>query len=348
MQPGIIHLQPGTYGSYHNEDFFPLNMRSYTKITGSSPADVVLDGSEMMSILGFSDDHHVEIEKMTIQNAYGYYGGAVYMDNSQAIFYQTIFQDNYASLGSALYLENSSRADLLNATLVNNPAYGVLYSNGAGASIINSIFWQNYVDVLVFDDFSGPSTAVVAYSDIEGGQENLFSTTNGSLFWLAGNINLSPMFEDSLAYNLELQTGSPCIDAGRQDTVLLYNSDLDSIRIPALVYNDQAPDMGALESGAPNTLAAGQKLPERYFLFQNYPNPFNPSTTIRYSLPRVADVRITIYNNLGQRITEFESRDQGPGTHEILFEGTRLASGVYYYVITAGNFTASRKMLLIR
>jgi len=347
-QPGTIHLQPGTYGNDYNNDYFPLNMRSYTKISGDSPASVVLDGAYLTQILVFSDDHGVQIEQLKIQNADGYSGGAVYMDNSRATFYQTIFQGNNAYDGSALYLENNSRVDLLNTTLVNNPAYGVVYLKNADASIINSIFWLNWVDVIVFDYASEPNSAVIAYSDIEGGQDNLFSTTNGSLYWLAGNIDLNPMFEDSLAFDLNLKAGSPCIDAGRQDTLLLYNSDQDSLRIPVLAYNDNAPDMGALESGVPNSITRGGDLPDRFVLFQNYPNPFNPSTTIRYNLPQISDVKFSIYNNLGQLVQEYEAKGQAAGLHELIFEGTHLASGIYYYIIKAGNFTANRKMLLIK
>ncbi len=348
LQPGTIHLQPGIYGNLQNNDYFPLNMRSFTKISGNSPADVVLEGDYTQQILGFADDHMVEIENVRLQNAYGYNGGAVYMNNSQATFHAVIFQGNNADVGSALYLENDARADLLNGTFVDNPAYGVVYLNNADASIVNSIFWMNGVDVLVFDFASEPNSAVIAYSDIEGGQENLFSTTNGSLFWLDGNFNQSPMFEDSVTFDLRLQTGSPCIDAGRQDTVLFYNEDLDSLIIPVLAFNDNAPDMGALESGEPNSVSLAAEMPDRFILYQNYPNPFNPSTTIRYRVARISDVKITVYNTLGQMVRVYEYKGQAPGMHEIVFQGTNLASGLYYYVATAENVTFSRKMLLLK
>ncbi len=346
--PGTIYLAPGTYGIYQNDDFFPLNMRNFTTLAGNNPREVILDGSFIAPILGFSGDRGAVIEKMTLQNGYGFNGGAAYMENSQANFYQTIFQENSADLGGAIYLENNSRAELLNGTMVANPGFGVMYLRNSAISVVNSIFWETSGDALVFDASSDPNSAAVAYSDIQGGQEGLLSTTNGSLYWLSGNIDLNPLFEDSLNYDFRLQAESPCIDAGRQDTILYYNSDLDSLKIPVLVYNDNAPDMGAIESGEPNRVTAGPRLPKQFILFQNYPNPFNPLTTIKFSLPQLSDIKLRIYNTLGQLIQIIEQKGLAPGVHEIVFDGTGISSGIYYYVVSAGNYTANRKMLLIK
>ena len=345
---GMIHLAPGTYGQYENGDYFPLNMRSFTKINGDDPSAVILDGGYTTPILTFSGDKEAAIENLKLQNAYGYNGGAVYMNNSQADFYRTIFQQNTADLGGALYLENGAEAMLLNSTLVDNPSYGVVYMAQASASVANSIFWLNNTDPLIFDIFSDTSGAVIAYSDIEGGREGFTSVDNGTLFWLSGNLSQSPMFEDSVGYDLRLGTGSPCIDAGRQDTVLYFNSDRDSLMIPAFTYNDNAPDMGALESGIPNFVSRSSNLPDHFEVFQNYPNPFNPVTTIRYYLPVASDVNIKVYNLLGQKVYSDDQYLASAGFHEMVFDGSGISSGMYFYVINAGNNTATRKMLLVK
>jgi hypothetical protein len=96
-----------------------------------------------------------------------------------------------------------------------------------------------------------------------------------------------------------------------------------------------------------------ETLPLEYTLSQNFPNPFNPSTTIRYGLPALSRVSITIYNILGQRIAEIFNGEQTAGTYEILWNnGT--ASGLYFYRITAVNvsdpkrkFTQVKKMLAL-
>jgi photosystem II stability/assembly factor-like uncharacterized protein len=92
----------------------------------------------------------------------------------------------------------------------------------------------------------------------------------------------------------------------------------------------------------------GQDIPPGYSLGQNYPNPFNPETRIRYALPHGSHVEISLFNTLGQRVRELVNQSEGPGVHEVRLDGTNLASGVYMYVLRAGNFIQSRKLLLIR
>jgi IgGFc binding protein/Secretion system C-terminal sorting domain len=88
-------------------------------------------------------------------------------------------------------------------------------------------------------------------------------------------------------------------------------------------------------------------LPKTYELFQNYPNPFNPTTTIRYGLPHKATASITIFNILGQLVTTLVNGEQQAGYHEVRFDGSNLASGVYFYRLQAGNFVQTKKLLLL-
>ena len=90
-----------------------------------------------------------------------------------------------------------------------------------------------------------------------------------------------------------------------------------------------------------------------FALQQNYPNPFNPTTGIRYSIPRDAKVELSIYNALGQKVKTLVSGIQSAGAHKVVWDGTnqagvKVASGVYYYRITSGDFHAIRKMMLLK
>ena len=83
-------------------------------------------------------------------------------------------------------------------------------------------------------------------------------------------------------------------------------------------------------------------------LHQNYPNPFNPSTTIQFSLPAALNVKIIIFNLLGQEIRTLVNETKEAGIHEIIFDAQNLNSGVYIYKIEAGSYIQTRKMTLIK
>ena len=93
-------------------------------------------------------------------------------------------------------------------------------------------------------------------------------------------------------------------------------------------------------------------LPLAYALSENFPNPFNPQTNIRFDVPVASNVTVTIYNILGEKIRKFEKRYEA-GTHTLMWDGKNssgedIASGVYFYKLSAGNYQETRKMVLIR
>ena len=90
------------------------------------------------------------------------------------------------------------------------------------------------------------------------------------------------------------------------------------------------------------------KVPLTYALYQNYPNPFNPTTTIKYSIPNTEHVVLKIYNILGQEVATLVDENQKPGVYKVKFDANNLASGVYFYRLTAGKFTAVKKMMLVK
>ena len=96
--------------------------------------------------------------------------------------------------------------------------------------------------------------------------------------------------------------------------------------------------------GAPPASGA----PRAYSLSQNYPNPFNPVTTIGYSLAARSGVSLIVYNTLGQSVATLVDEIQEPGTHDAKFDGSRFASGVYFYRMHAGSFTESKKLILLK
>jgi hypothetical protein len=89
-------------------------------------------------------------------------------------------------------------------------------------------------------------------------------------------------------------------------------------------------------------------VPNKYVLEQNYPNPFNPSTVISFSVAKQSNVSLTIFNSLGQFVEELVNEELPSGNYNVQWRAVNLASGVYYYTLSASNFRESKKMILIK
>ncbi len=102
------------------------------------------------------------------------------------------------------------------------------------------------------------------------------------------------------------------------------------------------PDLGAVE----NTI----KPVNNFQLYQNYPNPFNPETVIKYDIPKSTWVTITIYDVLGREVKELVDEYKSAGSYEVKFNSSKnnFSSGVYFYMLQAGNYNATKKMLILK
>jgi uncharacterized protein (TIGR02145 family) len=89
-------------------------------------------------------------------------------------------------------------------------------------------------------------------------------------------------------------------------------------------------------------------LPKSIDLFQNYPNPFNPNTVISYSLPTASNVKLIVFNSLGQTVKVLENGFKNAGNYSVNFNATELSSGTYFYKIEAGQFSPIKKMILLK
>jgi hypothetical protein len=107
----------------------------------------------------------------------------------------------------------------------------------------------------------------------------------------------------------------------------------------------------SFEGGSLKFLVAVEQLPEiptEFALFQNYPNPFNPATTIRYHVPKRTHVTLKIHDIMGREVAELVNGEHDAGAYDVVWEAQGLTSGVYYYQISAGDFTSERKLVLMK
>ncbi|MBK9098453.1 MAG: T9SS type A sorting domain-containing protein [bacterium] len=93
---------------------------------------------------------------------------------------------------------------------------------------------------------------------------------------------------------------------------------------------------------------------ENFVLYQNYPNPFNPTTIIKFEISylettrRVVSTTLEVYDIVGNEVATLVNEEKQPGVYEVEFDGSQLSSGIYFYTLSAGNFTATKKLILIK
>jgi hypothetical protein len=92
----------------------------------------------------------------------------------------------------------------------------------------------------------------------------------------------------------------------------------------------------------------GNEIPSDYELYQNYPNPFNPGTRIKFGIPEEAFVSLIIYDSIGREIQVLLNESLHPAIYSIVFNGIKLPSGIYFYKLMAGDYSSTKKMVLLK
>ena len=170
---------------------------------------------------------------------------------------------------------------------------------------------------------------------------------------LTQNSNTSPRFF-TMPVQLKINTiaGDTLVTVFNDSISQSFTIDLDSY--PVSVEMD--PNNLILKDILGTTDVEDETLPTEFSLSQNYPNPFNPTTTINYVIARnevtkqshELSVQLTVYDILGRKVATLVNKQQAPGNYSVQFDASELGSGIYFYTLRAGKFTATRKMILMR
>jgi hypothetical protein len=279
--------------------------------------------------------------------------GGISLENSSPILKNVKIVNNIGLMSGGIYCARNSNPVLINVTISGNNASGSVWwsdvaefvsSGDSNPVLLNSVVWNDTLTEILLRD---NSAVTVAYSDIQNGIDGISTFNNDTIHWLDGNIKLDPLFVNPNIGDYRLQEGSPCIDAGIQDTFLLL-SGYNGIYIPPLPYLGIAPDMGAQEFDPTVSIKNTFTVINKYELSQNYPNPFNPITKIRYQVSVAGLVSLRIYNLLGEVVAALVNEEKPAGNYDVEFNANRLPSGIYFYRLQASNFVETKKMLLIK
>lgn len=263
-----------------------------------------------------------------------------------------VLSGNSATCGAGVYCHCTSPT-LTNCTIVDNSCgwYGggvycrrtsamfnstiVAFSDGEGVYFNESdsshfqycdIFGNSGGDIAFFNN--DPAQGPTGIGDI------LATNANGDSCDTYFNIFLDPMFVDTAAGDYHLLAGSPCIHAGDPDLPLDPDSTIADI---GAFYFHQ------LDADEPVAV-----LPTAYALHPNWPNPFNPVTTIRYDVKETSQVRLTIFNLLGQEVVRLVDGRHLADSYTVSWNAAGLPSGIYLCRMEAPGFAHTRKVVLVK
>ncbi len=128
----------------------------------------------------------------------------------------------------------------------------------------------------------------------------------------------------------------------------LWIADADNFYMSGGDLNVPAVVLKSTNGGNVFVNTIGSELPDSYSLGQNYPNPFNPYTVISFQLSVVSDVILKVYDVMGREVRTLVNGNMQAGTYEVSFDGSGLNSGVYFYKISAGNYSETKRMILMK
>ena len=326
----------------------------------------------------FARASQITIRNSTIQNNYSEEqgGGVTVSGGDIEIANSTISQNTAKDVAAGVSIVHDmwggapASARIINTVIADNTGRLVDPNVGPAAElrvensrvdISNSIIWNNtqtvHPSILLID------TAYVQlkYSDVDTTSPGWLrwfayraTCDRNQLSWNAGSICANPMFSDPLNGDYTLQIMSPCIDAG--DPAEQYMDQADGSRPGFALWPARGTlrnDIGAYGGrhpmpGSTTKVAVDKGIAQGFALFPNFPNPFNPSTFIRFNVPERRHVRLTVFNQLGQEVRDLVNEVREIGLYDVSFNGSGLASGVYYYRLIAGDFVQTRKLVLVK
>jgi len=190
-------------------------------------------------------------------------------------------------------------------------------SNGAASPAM--YYWRD-----LYHAYSTNGGNTWVYGGRFPGMSNSVSETYGTVAQHLEKVSPT-RYRAHIVYLADLTTG-----VGPFDNVLTDNP---------LVYTTFNIDVVSAENG---------QLVNSFELGQNYPNPFNPNTRITYSIAERTNVSLKVYDMLGREVATLVNEVKDAGSYDVNFNASNLASGMYVYTITAGNFTSSKKMMLMK
>lgn len=256
-------------------------------------------------------------------------GSSVFAATQQGIYFSVNNVRNWLRANASItdaYVLSVGSSGLFAATFgydnpYSPPVFGILRSTD------NGVNWQSFMSGLPYVDFEKYTPRPVLEFATHGSDDFLaydsaiLESHNGSTGWT----NISSGLPARPVYSVYVNDSTVFVGTGGAGIWERPVSQVTAVSQPAT-----------------------SPLPSNFQLEQNYPNPFNPTTVIEYSIPKETHVALKIYDVLGQEVETLVNENQNVGRYEVNFDGSRLASGVYFYGLVAGSHVIMKKMLMLK
>ncbi|MFZ1081908.1 MAG: T9SS type A sorting domain-containing protein [Candidatus Kryptoniota bacterium] len=222
---------------------------------------------------------------------------------------------------------------------------GIEYFMVSAETYNENIFYDSNID----SGYSVDNLAPVAPVGVAA----VFSAGNVVLHWMP---NVEPDLKNYQVYRSDSTISTPKLMTPYATTMDTLFNDANPLSGKTAYYVICAQDIHGNLSSPSNEVAFTPtgvhnqqgNTPTIFDLNQNYPNPFNPSTTINYQLPATRFVTLKVYDVLGREVATLVNEKENAGSYAVKFDGSRLASGVYFYQLQAENFSQTKKLILLK
>jgi hypothetical protein len=272
-------------------------------------------------------------------------------DGNNEIYYKRS-ADNGTSWGADTRLTNNSGESRYPSIAVSGSTVHIAWSDNKGTSNYRICYrrstnggtsWSAEVLMTNKNNFNIYSCLAVNGSVVNIAYVNL--NNHGSSYDIIFNKSIN----DGATWGTEVQLTNnasaslyPSIVVSGTTLHVLFMDDRDG---NSEIYYKQFKSTAFSPNGITNN---NPELPKVYSLSQNYPNPFNPTTNIKFSLPNNSFAKLVIYDATGKELESLVSEQLNAGTYEVVWSANRYSSGVYYYKLTAGDFSKTNKMILLK
>jgi len=370
LNPHTIHLLEGTYSRSSNEEVFPIYLTDFIHLKGVSANSVILDAEDEGGVMIFDATDQNQISHLSAVNGAGTgivcqnggspsienviisgnQSGGVWVSQSHPKLKNVLITGNSASKGGGIRCDQSGTPLLYNVTISDNlstSGYGggiYMQYKSTTSMLINTIVWNNQPDQIYI---TGESSIFIKWSDVQGGEAGITTSSGAIVHWLEGNIDEDPLFAGTGEHPFSLSSGSPCVDAGIPDVsglnlppgdlagdIRVWDGDGDGVSIV---------DMGAYEFGSFPVGIDRLEVRGSRFEVNCFPNPADGITNIQYLTSNISHVILTVLDVYGKEIVSLVNEQQSAGEHIVQFDATDLPAGIYFVKLQAGNEVVTRK-----